>query len=224
MKKILSALLVLVLLLSALPMAASAAKVEISGYENATHIQQAGSGKYVTTFTYADGSTIVSYDGTITSSNKKGFAAGDTISCVADNGKQVYIAAHIHDYEWTVNRDGHFNGCKCGAKHNFQEHTMGADGRCVCGYKFMDNADLTVLWMSGIKLSPSFKKDVTEYEGKLLVKDLKETKISVFSFDAKATVELPKDLTLKDGKNVFEVKVTAEDGKTTKTYTVTVEK
>lgn len=224
MKKILSALLVLVLLLSALPMAASAAAAKpITGYDSVVHQQQAGTGACISTYTFNDGTVVVTYEDKVTYSNNSGYTKDEAL-VRGTSGNVTYIAAHIHDYEWTVNRDGHFNGCKCGAKHNFQEHTMGADGRCICGYKFMDNADLTVLWMSGIKLSPSFKKDVTEYEGKLQVKDLKETKISVFSFDAKATVELPKDLTLKDGKNVFEVKVTAEDGKTTKTYTVTVEK
>lgn len=222
MKRLISALLVLVLMLSALPLAASAAKT-VTGYESVTHIQEAGSGVFVSTYEFADGSKIVAYDGTVTYSNYKGVSLNDTIT-TGKGGKEYWVAAHLHEYDWTVNRDGHFYRCKCGAKHNFAEHTMGADGKCVCGYQFMDNADLTVLWMRGIKLVPGFKKDVTEYEGKLLVKDLEETKISAFSFDGKAEIELPKDLTLKKGTNTFEVKVTAEDGKTTKTYTVTVEK
>lgn len=223
MKRILSALLVLVLLLSALPLAASAAEVKIEGFDSVTHVQKPGTGGFVSTYTFADGTKIITDSGKVTYSNYKGVALDDTIVQGA-GGKETWVAAHLHEYEWTVNRDGHFYRCKCGAKHNFAEHTMGADGKCICGYTFMDNADLTVLWMSGIKLSPSFKKNVTEYEGKLLVKDLEETKISVFTFDGKATVELPKDLTLKKGTNTFEVTVTAEDGKTTKTYTVTVEK
>lgn len=224
MKKIISLLLALVLLLSALPLAASAAKVEIKDYDNATHVQKPVSGQFVSTYVYKDGSqVVVGVDGNIVSSTNPNYKAGDTVSAVT-GVSGTYIAAHVHDFEWTVNRDGHFYGCKCGGKHNFAEHTMGADGKCECGYVFMDNADLTVLWMQGIKLSPFFKKDVTEYEGKLLVKDLEETKISAFSFDAKATVELPKDLTLKQGTNTFEIKVTAENGKDTKTYTVTVVK
>ena len=224
MKRMISALLILILLLSALPLAASAAKVKVEGYESATHIQQAGSGGFVSTYKFKDGSKVVTdINGNVTYSNYKGIALNDTI-VKGTGGKETWIAAHLHEYEWTVNRDGHFYRCVCGAKHNFAEHTMGADGKCICGYVFMDNADLTVLWMSGIKLSPSFKKDVTEYTGKLLVKDLEETKISAFSFDGKAEIELPEDLTLKKGTNTFEVKVTAEDGKTTKTYTVTVEK
>ena len=223
MKKIISALLVLILLISALPLAASAKEVTINGYENATHYQKAGTGGFISTYEFADGKKVIANDGTITYSDVTGYSKDDVIT-KSSGGKETWIAAHLHEYEWTVNRDGHFYRCSCGAKSSFGEHIMGSDGKCFCGYTFMDNADLTVLWMSGIKLSPSFQKDVTEYEGKLQVKDLEKTKISAFSFDAKATVELPKDLTLKKGTNTFEVKVTAENGKDTKTYTVTVEK
>lgn len=223
MKKIISALLALILLLSALPLAASAATVNIKGYESATHIQQAGTGGFITTYEFANGKKVVAHDGKVIYSDYSSIAKNDIIG-KATGKKEIWIAAHAHEFEWTVNRDGHFYRCTCGDKMSFQEHTMGADGKCVCGYTFMDNADLTVLWMSGIKLSPTFKKDVTEYEGKLLIKDLEETKISAFSFDAKANIELPKDLTLKKGTNTFEIKVTAENGQVTKTYTVTVEK
>ena len=223
MKRIISALLVFILLLSALPMAASASTVKIDGFDTVTHIQQAGSGTFVSTYVFADGTKIVADNGTVTYSNHAGVSVKDVI-IQGIGGKEYWVGAHVHAFEWTVNRDGHFYRCTCGAKHNFAEHTMQADGRCICGYKFMDNADLTVLWMRGIKLSPRFNKGVTEYEGTLTMKDLEKTKISAFSFDAKASIELPKDLTLKKGTNTFEVKVTAEDGKTTKTYTVTVEK
>lgn len=214
-------LLALVLLVGALPMAACA--VTLSGYNNATHIQQAGSGAFVSYYDFDDGRVIVDTDGKITYSNVPCYKVGATVSGT-DGGPSTWIAAHIHEYEWTVNRDGHCYRCACGAKKQFARHTDSGDGTCQCGYKFMTNADLTVLWMRGIKLSPAFKKDVTEYEGTLTMQDLEETRISVFSFDAKATVELPEDLTLKEGTNTFQIKVTAEDGKTTKTYTVKVTK
>lgn len=223
MKRLISTLLALVLLLSALPLAASAAAKPIQDYESVVHQQQAGTGACISTYTYADGKVVVTYQDKVTYSNVEGYEKDDVL-VRGTTGNVTYIAAHVHGYEWTVNRDGHFYRCKCGAKHNFAEHTMGSDGKCICGYTFMDNADLTVLWMSGIKLVPGFKKDVTEYEGKLLVKDLEETKISAFSFDGKAKIELPEDLTLKKGTNTFEIKVTAENGKDTKTYTVTVDK
>lgn len=223
MKKTISLLLALILLLSALPLAGAAAEVKIEGYESVTHVEQGVNGPYVSTYVFSDGSKIVAQDGKVTYSDVAGISKEDII-IKATGGQEFWSPAHRHEFEWIVNRDGHFYRCTCGAKHHFAEHTIGTDGRCICGYKFMDNADLTVLWMRGIKLSPSFKKDVTEYEGQLLVKDLKETQISAFSFDAKATVELPEDLTLKTGKNVFQIKITAEDGKATKTYTVTVNK
>lgn len=222
MKRLFSAVLILVLLISALPLCTSAAAKPITGYDSVVHQQQEGTGGCISTYTYSDGSKVITYEDKVTYSSNKGYVKDEYL--VRGNDNATYIAAHVHGYEWTVNRDGHFYRCKCGTKHNFAEHTMGSDGKCVCGYVFMDNADLTVLWMSGIKLSPSFKKDVTEYEGKLLVKDLEKTKISAFSFDGKAEIELPEDLTLKKGTNTFEIKVTAENGKTTKTYTVTVEK
>lgn len=223
MKRMLSALLALILLLSLIPMGASAAAKPITGYDSVVHQQQEKTGACISTYTYADGKVVVTYQDKVTYSNVDGYKKDDVL-IRGVTGNVTYIAAHVHSFDWTVNRDGHFYRCSCGAKHNFAKHVMGDDGKCACGYTFMDNADLTVLWMSGIKLVPGFKKDVTEYEGKLLVKDLEKTKISAFSFDAKAKIELPKDLTLKEGTNKFEIKVTAEDGKTTKTYTVTVEK
>lgn len=222
MKKMISALLVLVLLLSALPLAASAAAKPITGYESASHVQQAGTGACISTYKFPDGTTVVTYEDKVTYSDAEGYKKDDVL-VRGTTGNVTYTAAHVHSYEWTVNRDGHFNRCKCGAKHNFQEHTNSGDGKCVCGYTFLSSAELTVLWLQGMDLSPRFKPDVTEYTAKLLYKDLKETKISAFPNDAKATVELPEDLTLKQGTNTFAVKVTAEDGVTTKTYTVKVD-
>lgn len=221
MKRLISAILVLALL-CVLPMTTCAATT-IDKFDSATIYQKPVSGNaYI--IVQIDGKNMVIDEGIISDTGGvPGYIVGQPV-ILGKNGKITWIAAHTHEFEWIVNRDGHFYRCKCGDKMRFQEHVMGEDGKCHCGYVFMDNADLTVLWMSGIKLSPSFKKDVTEYEGKLMVKDLEKTKISAFSFDAKATVELPEDLTLKKGTNTFEIKITAEDGKTTKTYTVTVEK
>lgn len=217
-----SLVLALVLLVSALPMAACA--VTMKGYKDATHIQQSGTGGFVSSYVFDDGTKVITdVNGKITSSTHPDYKVGESITKV-DGVSGTWIDAHIHEYEWFSNRDGHGYRCKCGAKSNFAKHTDSGDGTCQCGYKFMTNADLTVLWMRGVKLSPAFKKDVTEYEGTLTMKDLEETWISVFSFDAKATVELPENLTLKEGTNTFQIKVTAEDGKTTKTYTVKVTK
>ena len=89
-------------------------------------------------------------------------------------------------------------------------------------------------------LSPAFSSSVTEYTGTVAEEDSKANEVHAEVNDANATVEfLDKDdmTILTDGKSgktsyitadlseeetVFKVKVTAEDGVTTKTYTVTV--
>lgn len=122
----------------------------------------------------------------------------------------------------------HWLECACGCKISMERHVdpkSTTDDVCTCGYQFSDNADLSVLWIDGAFPINNFNKDVTEYEVKAhTYKEFKEAKISTFTYDSEATVEYPKDLTLKAGKNVFEIKVTAENQKVTKTYTVTVVK
>lgn len=220
-RKLLTLLLAVVLAVSCLPICASAA-AEIKNYNKVTYVQQPGTGEMIAYFEFDTGTVVVHGDTVLDNGGISEFKVGDKIT-VGAGGAATTIAAHEHAFEWTVTRDGHFYRCTCGSKHHFAEHFHTGDRTCICGYEFMDNADLTVLWMSGIRLSPALKKDVTEYEGKLLVKGQKELQISAFPFDAKATVELPEDLSLKQGTNVFKIKVTAEDGLTTKTYTVTVE-
>jgi restriction endonuclease len=55
-------------------------------------------------------------------------------------------------------------------------------------------------------------------------KDVKQIKVSTRTFDSQATVELPEDLTLKEGENKFEIKVTSENQKVTKVYTLIITK
>lgn len=220
--RILAGLLALILILSILPLAGFAS--ELSGYKDATHFQNKGGVGFTSVYNFNNGIVVVA-DGKVIQSNVSGYSVGDSISKVSGPAG-TWIASHVHSFEWTVARDGHYFKCTCGTKHNYEEHIDpkdAVDGKCICGYEYMDNADMTVLWMKGIQLSPSFKKEVTEYTGKLLYEGLEETEASIFTFDAKASVEMPKDLTLKKGTNTFEFKVTAEDGVTTKTYTVTVE-
>lgn len=122
----------------------------------------------------------------------------------------------------------HWLQCACGCKIGMEPHINPKDALndlCTCGYKFSDNADLTVLWVDGAFPIKNFNKDVTEYEVKAhTYKDFEEVKFSTFTYDSEATVEYPEDLSLKAGKNVFEIKVTSENLKVTKTYTVTVVK
>ena len=148
--------------------------------------------------------------------------------------KKEEVIVYIHDpNDHSYNGYGfdtkyHWLECACGCKISMELHVdpkSTTDDVCTCGYQFSDNADLSVLWIDGAFPINNFNKDVTEYEVKAhTYKEFKEAKISTFTYDSEATVEYPKDLTLKAGKNVFEIKVTAENQKVTKTYTVTVVK
>ena len=139
------------------------------------------------------------------------------------NVEVVYVP-HVHHYTTRYDRKMHWDGCKCGKKLNIEYHVDPAtddDSICTCGYKFSDNADLVTLWLANMVLEPRFNKGTTEYNATVHThKKVTSTEIKVKAFDALATVELPSDLSIEEGMNTFEVTVTAEDRKTTKTYTV----
>lgn len=140
----------------------------------------------------------------------------------------IFYDTHEHEFTTRYNRHNHWDGCDCGEAMNKHPHVDPAkdeDKVCECGYIFSNNADLTTLWLDGMVLSPRFDKEITEYTGKLhTYKDVTATYIKAKTFDALAKVELPENLKLVEGENTFEVTVTAEDTVTTKTYTVTVYK
>lgn len=134
-----------------------------------------------------------------------------------------------HEYTWAHNLKYHWLQCPCGCKISMEHHVdpkTTADDYCTCGYHFSDNADLVTLWLQDCEGIYDFRSDVTEYEiDAFSYKDVKEIKrISTRTHSAGATVELPEDLTLKEGENRIEIKVTAENQKVTKTYTVIVNK
>ena len=116
----------------------------------------------------------------------------------------------------------------CGCKFNVEPHVDPKetdDDYCICGYHFSSNADLVTLWVDGCPPIKKFNKNTTEYElDAYTYKDVKEIKISTNTFDSEATVELPEDLTLKEGENKFEVKVVAENQKNSKVYTLIINK
>jgi len=134
----------------------------------------------------------------------------------------------MHTYRVNYNTKFHWKQCACGLKINMERHVdpkEAKDDTCTCGYQFSDNADLVTLWIDGCPPIQDFDKDTTEYKlNAHTYKDVKQIKIATSTYDSEATVELPKDLTLKDGENTFAVKVTAENQKVTKTYTVTITK
>lgn len=68
-----------------------------------------------------------------------------------------------------------------------------------------------------------FKKDKTEYTTEV-PNDVAEVEVYAEAADSKATVKGTGKISLKEGNNTAKVTVTAEDGKTTKTYTLTIKR
>lgn len=90
-----------------------------------------------------------------------------------------------------------------------------------------DNADLSSLSASGISLSPAFNSAITSYTANV-GNSIKSTTVSAVTSDDSATVSingdigLSREMALDVGSNTITVEVTAEDGTTTKTYTITI--
>lgn len=224
-RRMLSVLLALVLMLSVLPLAASAASVQDwtwrlitrdtteYHFEDSTYVIYDNSSGWITASTHED------YDAQVTDQ----YNPGESAPVIRNMDR-----THVHLFGLEMNRDGHYTGCICGARQdNITPHVDprdAVDGRCTCGYKFMDNADLSVLWISNVTLDSAFDPDDIEYNATLVNKDAKAVNISAFTSDARAELEVSGDMILKSGANVISLKVTAEDGKTAKTYTVTVVK
>ena len=223
MKKLLSLALVLILTLSLLPLSASALAwsdfVEIIPNPDKTE---------------AAPFVGITYDNTTVN-----LSQGDYDTLMAQ-----YLA-HLERLEELLKAANHepgkhkFNGygsntkyhwlqCACGCKISMEPHVDPKDAPndyCICGYHFSDNADLVTLWVNGCPPIDNFNKNKTEYKlNAYTYKDVKKIKISTRSFDSEATVELPEDLTLKEGENKFDVKVTSENQKVTKTYTLIITK
>lgn len=133
-----------------------------------------------------------------------------------------------HQLGWNCNLKYHWKECACGARFEEELHVdpkTAANDTCVCGYHFSDNADLVTLWINGCPPIKGFDKNKTEYTlNAYTYKDVKEIRISTHTFDVASSVELPEDLTLKEGENKFEIKVIAENQKVTKVYTVIINK
>lgn len=155
--------------------------------------------------------TIPAYDGTKEWEKKW----GNTISAVYKSHRHTFKKAHDRIYHWDT--------CDCGYVGNKEHHVdpaTDADKICICNYKFSDNATLTTLWLENVVPDVAFKPDITDYTGNVITyQEVTATKITAHAFDDLATIELPTDLTIKEGPNIFKIKVTAEDKTTTKTYT-----
>lgn len=155
--------------------------------------------------------TIPAYDGTKEWEKKW----GNTISAV--------YKRHRHTFKKAYDRIYHWDTCDCGyvgKKEHHVDPATDADKICICNYKFSDNATLTTLWLENVVPAVPFKPEITDYSGEVITyQEVAATRITARAFDDLATIELPTDLTIKEGPNIFKIKVTAEDKTTTKTYT-----
>lgn len=212
MRKMISLLLALMLVISMIPMVASATD----------YFRNDADGKWYE----LNGSTI---GPEVTDSDLlKDLEASYEAWLNSQNTSKPVHEPEKHTLYWNSNTKYHWKECACGARFGEELHVDPKDAEndtCICGYHFSDNADLVTLWVRGCPGIKNFNKNTTEYElNAYTYKDVKNIKISTRTFDSEATVELPEDLTLKEGKNTFEVKVTAENQKVTKTYTLIINK
>lgn len=137
---------------------------------------------------------------------------------------QCYYIPHTHSYRIGYNRTHHWEACRCGSTLMYETHVDPAkdeDSICTCGYKFSSDASLVTLNLSGMVFKDRFNKEQTEYVADVhTYKPITSTEIKYRTNDIYATVEAPATAAIEEGMNVIEVKVTAEDKKTTRTYTV----
>lgn len=192
-----------------------AVKLTTSSYVTINNKYYEGAGFLIDDKFYAS-VTIPAYDGT------------DSWIEKWDGTITIVYVPHTHNYKYLYTRNEHWQRCVCGKIITVSPHVdpaLDADKICHCGYIFNNNTDLTTLWLSSVQLEPSFRKDITTYTATVPSwYTHSATTVIAQTFDAKATYELPADMTLKEGMNKYEVIVTAEDKVSTKTYTVLVEK
>lgn len=223
MKKLISMLLSLVVILSAIPLGASAWT-----WADYYHVQPNPDRTEVAPYVVvrSDGSSVNlsedEYD-TIRALHKAHLQSEEEALEAANHPTNEHI------FSYASNATYHWLQCPCGCQINKERHVDPldtADDYCTCGYHFSDNAQLVTLWLKDCKELKNFRKDVYKYETDAYTyKDVKEIKrIATRTFDSQATVELPEDLTLHDGENKIEIKVIAENKKATQVYTVIVNK
>ena len=217
MKKFISLLLALMLVCSLIPMTTFAA-FNPADYQDIVPDGDKWIG-------YKPGDTLDEGGTDITDDFNKFLA--DQEKAAAKNAPIVHDP-NEHEFGYDSNTKYHWLQCACGCQISMEPHVDPKDATndyCFCGYHFSDNADLVTLWIDGCPPIKGFNKNKTEYKlNAYTYKDVKEIKIATTTFDSEATVELPEDLTLKEGENKFEVKVTAENQKVTKVYTVIINK
>lgn len=82
---------------------------------------------------------------------------------------------------------------------------------------------LKSLTIEGIMLSPEFSSDIYSYTANL-EEDLSEVTVNGVASESDAKIEVTGNTNLIDGENIIKVKVTSNDGKSTVTYQITLNK
>ena len=83
----------------------------------------------------------------------------------------------------------------------------------------MANANLKTLEVENFSIYPDFKRNIYNYN-LTINKDIKKLNITAKPENEKSKIEIMGNENLKEGDNFIKVIVTAEDGKTTKTYKI----
>ena len=130
-------------------------------------------------------------------------------------------------------------GLELGTRYDVQVRAVNVAGEgpwsitLAAATAFSDDATLTGLTLSGVRLTPGFTGGVISYAGAVGY-TVTRTTVAAARSDANAAVVIldgngdtvagadTADVDLSVGENVFGVRVTAQDGVATKTYTVTV--
>lgn len=103
------------------------------------------------------------------------------------------------------------------------EHVGNSAVKVEAPVTYSKDATLSSLTVSPGELSPAFSTDVTEY-AVTVGGDVEKLTVSAPANDSKASVSVSGNEGLQVGENTITCKVTAEDGTTTKTYTILVTK
>lgn len=86
------------------------------------------------------------------------------------------------------------------------------------------NAYLGSIIVDGKTLSPDFAAETLEYDIGTVASDVDSLTVLAYAKSEKAKVEITGNNALVAGENIIKIKVTAEDGKTTKQYSIKVTK
>lgn len=151
-----------------------------------------------------------------------------TLEDVLYTKTSIIIGGVVEDSDATITGTG-TKSLKTGS--NTFEITVTAQNGTTKTYKININrnknndATLSILAVSGYALVPTFESEIYDYE--VTVEATKETllpsEVSAITNDTNATVVKQEAINLITGEdNLYQVTVTAEDGITTKTYTIKV--